>query len=246
MAQAPEPPPVSILANSLINELDALTSPLVLVLDDYHRIRGESEVHELMRLLLAHPPRRLHLVIATRRDPPLGLTRLRTQAGFTEIRLKDLGFTGSETRMLLQALLAFTASDDALDNLQKELEGWAVGLRLVALALRHTADPDGFLRSLHGGIQLTQTYLLQEVIAVQSPELRNCLLRASLLERFCAGVCDALAKADTEPEGKPTAAELSGSEFIQTLQARNLFAIALDDRENGFATTISCPSPPRR
>jgi len=116
MAQAPEPPPVSILANALINELDALPSPLVLVLDDYHRIRGESEVHELMRRLLAHPPRRLHLVIATRRDPPLGLTRLRTQAGFTEIRLKDLGFTGSETRMLLQARNLFTIALDDQGN----------------------------------------------------------------------------------------------------------------------------------
>ena len=92
MAQAPEPPPTSVLANSLINELDALTSPVVLVLDDYHRIRGESEVHELMRLLLAHPPRRLHLVIVARRDPPLGLTRLRAQAGFTEIRLHGSAF----------------------------------------------------------------------------------------------------------------------------------------------------------
>jgi len=93
MAQAPEPPPTPVLANALINELDALTSPLVLVLDDYHRIRGDSEVHELMRLLLAHPPRRLHLVIVTRRDPPLGLTRLLAQAGGTEVRLTDLRFT---------------------------------------------------------------------------------------------------------------------------------------------------------
>ena len=140
--------------------------------------------------------------------------------------------------MLLQALLAFTASDDALANLQQELEGWAVGLRLVSLALRHTADPDGFLRKLHGGIQLTQAYLLQEVIAVQPPALRRCLLRASLLERFCAGVCDALGQGDTGaetgPEGKPAAAGLSGSAFIHTLQNGNLFTIALDDQGEWF------------
>ncbi len=238
MARAPEPPPTSVLANALINELDALTSPLVLVLDDYHRISGDSKVHEFMRLLLAHPPRRLHLVTVARRDPPLGLTRLRAQAGFTEIRLTDLRFTDAETRMLLQALLAFSASDDALANLQKELEGWAVGLRLVSLALRHTPDPDGFLRKLHGGIQLTQTYLLREVIAVQPPALRDCLLRASLLERFCAGVCDALGQGDTGaengPEAEPAAAGLRGSEFIQTLQGGHLFSIALDDQGEWF------------
>ena len=235
MAQAPEPPPTSVLANALINELDASTAPLVLVLDDYHRIRGESKVHEFMRLLLTHPPRCLHLVIVARRDPPLGLSRLLAQGGGSEVRLTDLRFTDAETPMLLQALLAFSASDDALANLQKELEGWAVGLRLVSLALRHTADPDGFLQSLHGGIQLTQTCLLQEVIAVQPPALRHCLLRAALLERFCAGVCDALGQGDTGaengPEAKPAvAAELSGAEFIQTLRDGNLFTIALDDQ----------------
>ena len=239
LARAPEPPPTAVLARSLINELDALTVSLVLVLDDYHRIRGDSEVHALMRLLLAHPPRRLHLVIVARRDPPLGLIRLLAQASGTEVRLADLRFTEAETRMLLQALLAFTASDDALANLQKEIEGWAVGLRLVSLALRHTADPDGFLRELHGGIRLTQTYLLQEVIAAQPPELRHCLLRASLLERFCAGVCDALGQGDTGaetgPEAKPAvAAELSGAEFIQTLRDGNLFSIALDDQGEWF------------
>ena len=74
MAQAPEPPPTAVLANSLSNELDALTSPVVLVLDDYHRIRGESEVHELMRLLLVHPPRRLRLMRG-RPDPTVGSVR---------------------------------------------------------------------------------------------------------------------------------------------------------------------------
>ena len=238
LARAPEPPPTAVLASALINELDALTAPLVLVLDDYHRIRGDSEVHALMRLLLAHPPRLLHLVIVARRDPPLGLTRLLAQAGGTEVRLTDLRFTDAETQTLLQALLAFTASDDALANLQKEIEGWAVGLRLVSLALRHTADPDGFLRQLHGGIALTQTYLLHEVIAIQPPALRRCLLRASLLERFCAGVCDTMRQADigteTGPDGEPAAVELSGAEFIQTLRDGNLFTIALDDRGEWF------------
>ncbi|MGB5831609.1 MAG: hypothetical protein WBG92_06410 [Thiohalocapsa sp.] len=163
------------------------------------------------------------------------------QAGGTEVRLTDLRFTDAETRMLLQALLAFTASDDALANLQKEIEGWAVGLRLVSLPLRRTADPDGFLRKLHGGIQLTQAYLLQDVIAIQPPALRRCLLRASLLERFCAAVCavcDTLGQAgtgtETGPKGQAAAVELSGAEFIQTLRDGNLFTIALDDQGEWF------------
>ncbi len=137
-----------MLASSLANELDALDSPLVLVLDDYHLIRGDSGVHELLRQLLAHPPRPLHLVIVSRRDPPLRLSHLRAHGQLAEVRLQDLRFTAEETQTLLQTVLEITVSDGALATLQLEVEGWAVGLRLVFLALRQVEDPDGFLEKL--------------------------------------------------------------------------------------------------
>jgi len=230
MVQAADPPTRSALVNSFANELEAQGSPLVLVVDDYHRIHGESEVQELLRDLLVHPPRPLHLVILTRRDPPFSLTPLRAKGGLTEVRLQDLQFTAAETQTLLQTVLDLTISDEALANLQREMEGWAVGLRLVSLALRGVEDCNGFLQNLHGGIQYTQRYLLQEVIGGQPSELRNWLLRISILDRFCADLCDAVGALHPGPES----AGLSGVEFVQTLQKSNLFTITLDSQGTWF------------
>jgi LuxR family maltose regulon positive regulatory protein len=230
MVHAADPPTRPALVSSFTNEVDAQGAPLVVVLDDYHRIQAESEVQELLRQVLRHPPRPLHLVILTRRDPPFSLARLRAQGELTEVRLQDLHFTAAETRTLLQTVLDLTISEEALASLQREMEGWAVGLRLVSLALRGVEDYNGFLKNLHGGIQLTRSYLLQEVIAAQPPSMRDRLLRTSILERFCAGLCDAMAL----PEGEAESGGLSGVEFVQTLQDRNLFTIALDSQGMWF------------
>ena len=230
MARAADPPTLSVLGDSLVNELDVLGSPLVLVLDDYHRIPADSEVHGLLRQLLAHPPQPLHLVIVSRRDPPLNLTNLRAKGQLTEVRLQDLRFTPAETQALFQVVLQFTISDDALANLQREMEGWPVGLGFVSLALRGVEDRDGFLKNLHGGLQQTQDYLLQEVIAAQPPALRGWLMQTSTLDRFCADLCDAVGKLD----GKPESGGLSGMEFLRTLQDRNLFTIGLDNQGTWF------------
>jgi LuxR family maltose regulon positive regulatory protein len=230
MVQAADPPTQSALVRSFSNELEAHGEPLIVVLDDYHRIQAESEVQDLLRQLLAHPPRPLHLVILTRRDPPFGLNRLRAEGELTEVRLKDLEFTAAETRTFLNEVLGLTINDDALASLQREMEGWVVGLRLVSLVSRGMEDRNRFLENLHGGVQLTQGYLLQEVIAGQSPAMRNWLLRTSILEQFCAGLCNAVAA----PEGGVEQGGLSGEEFVQTLQDRNLFAIALDSQGSWF------------
>jgi LuxR family maltose regulon positive regulatory protein len=224
MVEAADPPTWSTLIRSFTNELDALGTPLVVVLDDYHRIQATSEVQEFLRQLLAHPPRSLHLVILTRRDPPFDLTLARAKGALTEVRLQDLQFTVEETRTLLQEVLGLVISEEALASLQREIEGWAVGLKLVFLALRGVEDYNGFLKNLHGGIQLTQNYLLQEVIAGQPPLMRDWLLRTSILERMCADLCNAVAspEVETEPGG------LNGVDFARTLKDCNLFTIALD------------------
>ncbi len=102
----------------------------------------------------------------------------------TEVRLQDLRFTRPEIREFLAAAAELEVGEEALANLLRQIEGWAVGLRLVSLALRHAADPDAFLSGLEGGVPQTQEYLLQEVLAAQSPEVRGCLLRSSILDRF--------------------------------------------------------------
>lgn len=221
--QASDPPPIMVLARSLANDLDTIGSPFVLILDDYHRL-GRSLVHELLSDLLEHPPRFLHLVIATRHDPPLPLAALRASGHMTEVGLQDLQFTALETKTFLKKAADVSVGDAALDNLQKEVEGWAVGLRLVSLSLRQAKDPDGFLSGLRGDVHDVREYMLQEVVASRSPTEQEWLLKTSLFDRFCPQLCDALCHPKSE-SGTPG---YDGYAFLEALQKSNLFCVPLD------------------
>jgi LuxR family maltose regulon positive regulatory protein len=221
-------PPVKVLASSLANELDALEAPLVLVLDDYHRLAPLSAVHGFLALLLEHPPRPLRLVLITRRDPPIPLASLRGGGGLAEIRLQDLRFTELETSEFLEKTAEVQASPEALSNLQDQIEGWAVGLQLVTLNLREVEDPDEYLRGLRGGIEQTQKYLVEQVLQWRSPAMQDWMLQTSILDRFCAELCDSVC-APTDP-----ASDLDARQFIDALRRGNLFTISLDTMGQWF------------
>jgi LuxR family maltose regulon positive regulatory protein len=215
---------------SLGNDLDAIDRPFILVLDDYHRIDAESPVNDLLHQLLAHPSIPLHLIIVTRRDPPLQLHTLRAQGQMTEVRMQDLRFDPGESRTLLKNITGFTIGDDALTNLQQEIEGWVVGLRLVSLTLRRLKNRDGFLKNLHGGIQQTQEYLAHEVITQQSPLLQDWLVKSAILNRFCEPLVQAVCAAET----RAGAAATDRGKFIEAVVAGNLFVIPLDTGDEWF------------
>ncbi len=220
-----ELPPLAKLIAILTNELNAIEQPFILVLDEYERINVESDVNVLLDLLLSHPPIPLHLVIISRRDPPLSLLKLRADGQSVEVRMQDLRFSQDETLSLLQSVTGFIPSKDVLINLEQELEGWPAGIRLVSLAVRQSEDAEALMKHLHGGLQQTQEYLLHEVINSVSPALRKCLLKCAILDRFSASLCDALCE-----EECTEVSELDGDRFIQTLRESNLFIVSLDSQ----------------
>ncbi len=230
LISAPQLPSLRTLAVILANELDAIEQPFMLVLDDYHRIDAGSPVNELLQQLLERPPIPLHLVILTRRDPPLQLLSLRAQNQITEIRMQDLSFSRQESRELLEKSTEFTAEEEALTNLQQVMEGWVVGLQLVSLALRRIEDPNQFLTDLHGGIQQAREYLLQEVLNHQSHSIRERLLKTAILDRFCAPLCDAVCTS----VDNPGALHQDSVEFIGEALSTNLFTIPLDTHGEWF------------
>ena len=230
LLSGPELAPIAVVGRHLINDLDALDDPYVIVLDDYHRLEHASPVHELLGMLLEYPPPDMHLALSTRIDPPLKLTSLRAGNRVAEIRLQDLRFTRPETAEFLSMKLDRPVSDAAIDNLNREVEGWAVGLRLVCLALRHANDPDAVLTALRGGIPHTQEYLLNEVLKELSPAVRDCLLKTSILDRFCTDLIETLCCGNNQPSPN----RLSGQTLIDLLQSDNLFSIALDSEGRWF------------
>ena len=222
--------PVPVLAGYLLNDLDAIDAPGAIVLDDYHRIEPLSPVHDLMLRMLEHPPRQFRFVVLTRQDPPFDLPGLRAGHRIHEVGLRDLRFTGQETSEFLSATTDLSVSDEALTHVEREVEGWAVGLRLVSLALRHVGDPDAFLRGLPEQLPEIQDYLLREVLAAQAPGIRERMLASSILDRFCAEVLDAVC--ETPDSDDPIGLTAAG--FLEELRASNLFTISLDARGRWF------------
>jgi LuxR family maltose regulon positive regulatory protein len=213
------------LVSTLVNDLNAIESPFILVLDDYHYIH-EPAIHELLTQLLRYPPRALTLVILTRRDPPLPLTSLRAQSKLTELRLRDLKFTPSETAAFLESVLRCRVGRVALANLEDQLEGWVGGLHLLSLVLPYQADSDKFLKQLNGELSLIKDYLLQQVLAHQSTTMQEWLKRSSILNRFCPSLLEAVCKTKQSAERSG----LDGQTFLKALETGNLFTIALTDQ----------------
>jgi LuxR family maltose regulon positive regulatory protein len=201
-----------LFVRSLASWLAELPAPVVLVLDDLHEAGGEAVATEL-RLLLRFAPPQLRLVVATRADPPLSLQRLRVAGQLQEIREAELAFTRSEAGDLL-GRQGVELSADELEVLLRRTEGWAAGLRLAALTLREHPLPGRFVDELAGDDRAIAGYLLEEVLAVQPPELRAFLLRTSVPDRICGGLADALTGG------------ADGAEVLARLEREHVFTMA--------------------
>src|SRR5579863_5352635 len=87
--QEPQPPQLIPLLTSLVNDLVSCGREVVLIVDDYHLIE-EPSVHASFSFLLDHAPSCLHLLLSSRVDPPLTLSRWRAGGHMAEIRDRDL------------------------------------------------------------------------------------------------------------------------------------------------------------
>jgi ATP/maltotriose-dependent transcriptional regulator MalT/DNA-binding NarL/FixJ family response regulator len=229
LLEAPELPPLSDLSRYLVNDLHKIEDPFILVLDDFHKIHGKK-VHDLMGALLAHPPRNQHLMVLTRRDPPLLTDLLRGLGQVNEIGSADLHFTVAETMVFLKNTLGLSVDEKTAATIQESLEGWPAGMRLISQSLKHSGDLDRLMAGLKGGFAAIVNYLVTEVLSHQTPEMERLMAATTILNRFCAPLCEALAGLDAVPG----AGEISGDEFIARLQKDNLFLIALDTESRWF------------
>ena len=216
---APQAPTPAAAVTDLINALATLAQPVVLVLDDYHLVSA-APVDAALALLLAHQPPQLHLVIATREDPPLPLARLRARDQLTELRVSELRFSHTEADALLSQTEGLSLSADVVAVLASRTEGWAAGLHLAALSLRGHQDAAGFVRSFSGNQRFVLDYLLEEVFQQQPSLLQQFLLRTSVLDRLCGPLCDAVL---AMPVG-------TGQATLEAIERANLFLVPLDDQ----------------
>jgi LuxR family transcriptional regulator, maltose regulon positive regulatory protein len=215
------PPQPQQLLLALVNALAAVPDDFVIGLDDYHVIEAEP-VHDLLALLLDHLPPQCHLLLLTRADPPLPLSRLRARQELVEVRARDLRFTDDEAKTWLTATGAPTLSAEGLSRLTERTEGWAAGLQLAMLSLQNTADPEPFLAGLMGTNRYIVDYLIEEVFQRQPAPVQQFLLSTSVLDRLTGPLCDAVTGSD------------GSAAVLEQLEQQNLFTAAVDDERQWF------------
>jgi LuxR family transcriptional regulator, maltose regulon positive regulatory protein len=206
---------------ALINDLSSSAQTGVLVLDDYHVIDNVA-VHEALAFLVDHLPAQLHVVIASRTDPPLSLARLRARDQLIELRAADLSFTPIESAVFLNEIMRLNLTQADIAALAERTEGWIAGLQMAALSLQGRVDRSGFVQAFTGSHRFVLDYLIEEVLERQPIDLQNFLLQTSILDQLTAALCDALTgRTDSQV-------------VLQQLEQANLFIVPLDDERRWY------------
>ncbi|RPJ50572.1 MAG: hypothetical protein EHM21_04710 [Chloroflexi bacterium] len=254
---AGQPPALEPLITGLINDLtkplfgqetpSARTwhsgAPLILVLDDYHVIEAEA-IHQSLSFFIDHLPSNTAVVVITRVDPPLALARRRARQQLAEVRVNGLRFTRAETGEFL-AKSGLDLVDEDLSVLEQRAEGWVVGLQLAALSLRDCTDRHAFITAFAGDNRYVVDYLLEEVLQHLPANIQDFLLKTSILERFCAALCDDVIRDSSirsseereqlfshipDPETQIT----NSQSIISHLEQSNLFTLPLDSQRRWY------------
>ena len=219
--QSPQPPPTESVLTALLNETATIPDDFFLVLDDYHLVDAYA-VDDALAFLIEHLPPRMHLVIATREDPHLPLSRLRARGQLAELRAADLRFAASEAAEFLKGALGLNLSAEDIAALETRTEGWIAGLQLAALSMRGREDVTGFVRAFAGDDRYIVDYLVEEVLQRQPERIRNFLLQTSILDRLSGPLCDAVTGQE------------DGRGMLGALERGNFFVVALDDKRRWY------------
>jgi LuxR family maltose regulon positive regulatory protein len=201
---------------ALSNEILELPSDFVLVLDDYHAVRSET-IHDALAFLLNHWPPPMHLVIAGRTSPPLPLPRLRARGRLTELGAPDLRFTYEEADDFFGRTMGLNLTAERIAALEEGTEGWIAGLQLAAHALKDREAEFRSMEAIADGARYVFDYLAEEVLSRQPEDVREFLLKTSIVETLSGPLCEALT--DTT----------DGQEMLEWLERNNLFLVPLDD-----------------
>ena len=229
LLQSPQPPPIEALLGTLLNEITAIaddpstgsSKSFVVILDDYHLIDAEP-VHSGITFLLSHLPPQMHLVLASRSDPPLALARLRGRGELAELRASELRFTADEAAAFLNEVMGLGLSAADVAALESRTEGWIAGLQLAALSMQGRDDVAGFITAFAGDDRYIVDYLVEEVLQRQPERVRTFLLQTSILDRLSGPLCDAVTGRE------------SGKGVLEALERGNLFVVPLDDKRHWY------------
>ncbi len=205
----------------LINDLTDLADNFLLVLDDYHVIEAPA-IHTAVSFLLEHKPQTMHLIIASRVDPPLAIARLRGQRQLIEMHAVDLAFASDEVATFLNVSMGLSLSPEQVAALLRRTEGWIAGLQMAALSIQGRGDASDFIRAFTGSHRYIIDYLTEEVLRRQPENVQAFLKQTAILNRLTGSLCDAVTLRD------------DGQRILESLEAANLFIIPLDEERQWY------------
>lgn len=210
-------PRLLTLLGPLLNEINTFSEPFVLALDDYHVIEN-NEIHELLSFIIQNKPASMHIAITSRSEPPLALPRLRVRRQVTEVTEKDLRFNDNEAEIFLNRIAGLDLSSDDVAILEARTEGWIAGLQLAALSLKDEDDRRAFIQAFAGDDRYIMDYLAEEVLHRLPEEVKNFLLKTSILERLCGPLCDHVT------------GSCNSTDLLDKLEQDNMFLIPIDNK----------------
>jgi len=219
----------------LLNDLQELDRPVLLVLDDYQFINNPA-IHDGISFLLDHLPEKVHIVMATRSDPPIPLSRMRARGQLSEIRADDLRFNPIETTKLLNQVFALDLSLEQVTKLGNRTEGWIAGLQLAGVSMQGRENIPQFIDAFSGSHRFIMDYLAEEALSRQPSEIQSFLLQTSILERLNDSLCDYVLNTRLKDQPAEVRNQVAFSIItterkirLEKLENLGLFIVPLDD-----------------
>ncbi len=235
--QSPQLPHTESILATLLNEIAVIPDTFTLVLDDYHVIDSQL-VDQALVFLIEHLPPQMHLVIATREDPHLPMSRLRARGHLTELRGADLRFTPVEAAEFLNRMMGLNLRDADVAALEARTEGWIAGLQMAALSLQQqdATAAAKFIEEFSGSHRYIMDYLVDEVLQGQPAEVQNFLLYTSVLDQLCSSLCESILPGDVRGiNPSPIVLNVNkAQEILIYLEHANLFITPLNDQRHWY------------
>jgi LuxR family maltose regulon positive regulatory protein len=232
VSQSPSP---EQLAGLFINDFTQLPHDITIVLDDYQLV-SDRRVHELLTILVRNLPEKVHLALATRSDPPLPISQWRARGFIAEVRAAELRFSFAEVGEMLSREIGVELPEHTISQIAARTDGWITGLKLATLSIRDRAVSGGVIdyemiadKFSDGKCPQITDFLLGDVLSRQPRAVQEFLMRISILERFCAPLCDVLG---SDVDGMPSIAQ-SGF-VLRWIERANLFLIPLDESRHWY------------
>jgi LuxR family maltose regulon positive regulatory protein len=199
----------------ILSCVTAYRDPITLFLDEFNEIY-DGQIHTALAYFLEHMPSNIRVVIGSRTTPPLPFGKLRMDGDLYELRASDLAFDREEAEMLLKASAGYPLEPRTVDSLMDRTRGWPAGLQIAALSLRESQDPEAFVKTFSGHNRHILDFLKDEVLGGLTEQMREFLLRTSVLERLSAEVCDSLTGGG------------DGERMLSTLDRSDMFLSPID------------------